>query len=68
VLRLLGEEDAVAEDAGDDEARERADAEADVGEADGAGAEVVLALEDGGEGGEEEVEIAVADGGEAGGG
>lgn len=68
VLLLLGDEDAVAEDAGYNEAGEGADAETDVGEAYGAGAEVILALEDGGEGGEEEVEVTVADGGEAGGG
>lgn len=55
----FGLEDAVGGEADDAEAEHGADPYAEIGEADGAGGEGVLAFEDNGEGCEEEVEVAV---------
>lgn len=57
----FGFEDAVRGEADEAEAEQGASAETEIGEADGAGGEAVLAFEDAGEGCEEEVEVAVDD-------
>ena len=55
----FGFEDAVGGEADDAEAEHGAYSETEIGEADRAGGEAVLALEDAGEGCEEEVQVAV---------